>query len=61
MCLDLEEALVSNAVSQIPRPGLSVFLESAIALCNLTIYTSVSEQRGFAIRELLVVENAAPI
>jgi len=53
--------LVSNAVSQIPRPGLYPFLERVIALCDLTIYTSVCEQRGFAIRKILVVENGATI
>lgn len=53
LCLDLEGTLLSNAVSQIPA--------LAIALCDLMIYTSVSEQRVFAIRKLLVVENAAPI
>ena len=61
LCLDLEGTLISNAVSQIPRPGLYPFLERAIALCNLMIYSSVSEQRVFAIQKQLIAENEAPI
>lgn len=61
LCFDLEGTLLSNAVSQIPRPSLYPFRERAIALCDLMIYTSVSEQRVFAIQKLLVPENSAPI
>lgn len=43
------------------RPSLYPFRERAIALCDLMIYTSVSEQRVFAIQKLLVPENSAPI
>lgn len=60
LCLDLEGTLISNAISQIPRPGLYVFLEGVEALCDLVIYTSVSAHRVDAIRELLVQEGAAP-
>jgi hypothetical protein len=61
LCLDLEGTLISNAVSQIPRPGLHDFLERAFSLCDLVIYTSVSEDRARAIQELLTKEAAAPI
>lgn len=60
LCLDLEGTLISNAVSQIPRPGLHSFLEEVRALCDLVIYTSVSAPRVDAIRELLVQEEFAP-
>lgn len=60
LCLDLEGTLISNAISQIPRPGLYVFLEGVGALCDLVIYTSVSASRVDAIRELLVQEGFAP-
>lgn len=60
LCLDLEGTLISNAVSQIPRPGLHSFLEAAGQLCDLMIYTSVSMARVETIRNLLVMEGAAP-
>lgn len=59
-CLDLEGTLISNAVSQIPRPGLYRFLDCTAELCDLMIYTSVSPARVEAIRNLLVVEQQAP-
>lgn len=60
LCLDLEGTLISNAVSQMPRPGLYHFLEAAEALCELMIYTSVSEERVDTINNLLVIEGEAP-
>lgn len=45
LCLDLEGTLISNAVSQIPRPGLYRFLERASVLCDLMLYTSVSRDK----------------
>lgn len=60
LCLDLEGTLLSNAVSQIPRPGLYSFLEHAAELCDLAIYTSVSEERTRAIQKLFVFEHSAP-
>jgi hypothetical protein len=60
LCLDLEGTLISNAVSQIPRPGLYQFLEQVAELCDLMLYTSVSFERVEAIRNLLVVEENAP-
>ncbi len=61
LCLDLEGTLISNALSQIPRPGLYRFLERVAELCDLKIYTSVSEKRASAIQRLLVAEYSAPI
>lgn len=60
LCLDLEGTLISNAISQIPRPGLFPFLQRVAELCDLMIYTSVSFERVEAIRNLLVVEENAP-
>lgn len=61
LCLDLEGTLISNAVSQIPRPGLYEFLQSVEEICDLMLFTSVSSERVDLIRELLVVEGAAPV
>jgi len=58
--MDLEGTLISNAVSQIPRPGLYAFLESVAEVCDLMLYTSVSPVRVNAIRNLLVNEGVAP-
>jgi hypothetical protein len=60
LCLDLEGTLISNAVSQIPRPGLYRFLEHASVLCDLMLYTSVSRERVDSIRRLLIEEQVAP-
>jgi len=60
LCMDLEGTLISNAVSQIPRPGLYAFLESVAEVCDLMLYTSVSPERVNAIRNLLVREGVAP-
>jgi hypothetical protein len=60
LCLDLEGTLISNAVSQIPRPKLHAFLEEVHDLCDLVIYTSVSEERTRAIQKLLVSEGKVP-
>lgn len=60
LCLDLEGTLISNAISQIPRPGLYRFLERVEELCDLMIYTSVRRELVTAIQHLLVEEGAAP-
>jgi|TARA_Y100001001_G_scaffold156989_1_gene174493 hypothetical protein len=60
LCMDLEGTLISNAVSQIPRPGLHAFLENVSEVCNLMLYTSVSSERVQAIRNLLVEEVVVP-
>ena len=61
LCLDLEGTLISNAVSQIPRPGLFQFLEQVAKLCDLMLYTSVSFERVEGIRNLLVKEDVVPV
>lgn len=61
LCLDLEGTLISNAISQIPRPGLYAFLESVAEVRDLVLYTSVSSERVHAIRSLLVEERVAPV
>ncbi|AUI09746.1 hypothetical protein JAK62_04770 [Stenotrophomonas maltophilia] len=61
LALDLEGTLISNAVSQIPRPGLYEFLESAKSLFEgLVIFTTVPEPRFREIADLLACEGAAP-
>jgi len=60
LCLDLEGTLISNAVSQIPRPGLDGFLESVSRICDLALYTSVSRERLQDIQDVLIKEKAVP-
>lgn len=60
LCLDLEGTLISNAVSQIPRPGLYDFLRQVEARFDLMIYTSVKAKTVDEIRELLIAEKNAP-
>ena len=61
LCMDLEGTLLSNAVSQIPRPGLRTFLESVSEGCDLMLYTSVSSERVHEIRNLLIEEGIVPV
>lgn len=60
VCLDLEGTIISNAVSQIPRPGLYDFLHQVSAIADLILYTSVSPERTEAIKQLIVSEGSAP-
>lgn len=61
LAIDLEGTLISNAVSQIPRPGLYNFLESAKSLFeDLVIFTTVPEPRFRELAHLLVCEGAVP-
>ncbi|MGM9485867.1 NIF family HAD-type phosphatase [Ideonella sp. YS5] len=61
LALDLEGTLISNAMSQIPRPGLFAFLERCQALFpRVVMYTTVKEERFRKIASLLVDEKAAP-
>ena len=60
VCLDLEGTLISNAVSQIPRPGLYSFLSDLSGMAEIMLYTSVSVQRTNAIKKLLVADGCAP-
>jgi hypothetical protein len=45
IALDLEGTLISNAVSQFPRPGLFTFLEYCHENFRLVIFTAVNEVR----------------
>ncbi|MBP0020307.1 MAG: hypothetical protein J7647_22480 [Cyanobacteria bacterium SBLK] len=61
IALDLEGTLISNAVSQIPRPGLYDFLE----YCNeqfsrILIYTAVNESTFREVARVLVEQGNAP-
>ena len=60
VCLDLEGTLISNAVSQIPRPHLFEFLHELKEFADVVLYTSVSEDRTKAIKALLANEKYVP-
>lgn len=61
LAMDLEGTLISNAVSQIPRPGLCRFLEAVNELFGrLVIYTSVPEPAFRTIAALLAGEGCVP-
>ena len=61
LALDLEGTLISNAVSQIPRPGLFNFLEGCRDLFSrIVMFTTVNETRFRAIASVLIQERAAP-
>src|SRR5262245_62339875 len=60
LALDLEGTLISNAVSQIARPGLFDFLEDCRELFpRMVIFTSVNEERFWTIANLLTTEGYA--
>lgn len=61
LALDLEGTLISNAMSQIPRPGLHAFLERCAALFpRMVMFTTVKEDKFRQIARLLVEEGMAP-
>ena len=61
LALDLEGTLISNAASQISRPGLNEFLiQCREIFLRIVMYTTVSEARFRPIAELLVDEGLAP-
>ncbi len=61
LALDLEGTLISNAMSQIARPGLRDFLEfCGAAFSRLVMYTFISEDRFRQIARMLVNEGSAP-
>ncbi|MCB2425402.1 NIF family HAD-type phosphatase [Methylophaga pinxianii] len=63
LALDLEGVLVTNAISQFPRPGLMQFLcqcESLFGQDNICIFTSVREEKFKEIANTLVRENLVP-
>ena len=62
LALDLEGTLISNAMSQIPRPGLFDFLKECNKLVDrVVVYTTVKEEKFRPIAKLLVEEGYAPI
>lgn len=61
LALDLEGTLISNAMSQIPRPGLFEFLRRCREMFpRVVVFTTVSEEKFREIARLLVDERAAP-
>ena len=61
LALDLEGTLISNAMSQIPRPGLFAFLSRCRELFpRVVMFTTVKEERFRDIARLLVQEQVAP-
>ena len=61
LALDLEGTLISNAMSQIPRPGLFQFLNRCRELFpRVVMLTTVKEPRFRDIARLLVGEDMAP-
>lgn len=61
LALDLEGTLISNAMSQIPRPGLFEFLSCCTALFpRIVAFTTVKEDKFRQIACLLVKEKFAP-
>jgi hypothetical protein len=61
IALDLEGTLISNAMSQFPRPGLYQFLE----FCRrhferMVIFTAVSEERTRHIAQILAETGDVP-
>ena len=63
LALDLEDVLITNAISQIPRPSLMTFLEECDTLFgrkNICIFTAVPEGVFRDISERLVSKGHAP-
>jgi len=61
IALDLEGTLISNAVSQFPRPGLHGFVEFCRESCRyVVIYTAVRREVCEQILSNLVAYRAAP-
>lgn len=61
LALDLEGTLISNAVSQIPRPGLREFLDYARgAFDEVVLFTTVPHHSALRILSLLAEERRAP-
>jgi NLI interacting factor-like phosphatase len=63
LALDLEGVLITNAVSQFPRPGLREFLEECEKLLgkeHICIFTTVPESLFRQIANTLVAEKLVP-
>ncbi|HGM6067046.1 NIF family HAD-type phosphatase [Stenotrophomonas sp.] len=62
LALDLEGTLISNAVSQIPRPGLCNFLEhAATTFDEVVLFTTVPKHLALRIVLLLAEEAHVPL
>jgi len=61
LALDLEGTLISNAMSQIPRPGLFEFLRGCREMFSrVVMFTTVEEEKFREIARVLIQEGAAP-
>jgi hypothetical protein len=63
LALDLEGVLITNAISQFPRPGLKSFLfecELLFGRENICAFTAVNEKRFRAIAQRLVADGYVP-
>lgn len=63
LALDLEGVLITNAVSQFPRPGLKAFLNECQAMfgvINICMFTTVPKRRFRQIAKQLVAVGYAP-
>lgn len=63
LALDMEGVLITNAISQFPRPGLMNFLnecEKLFGRANICIFTTVDERRFRDIANRLVKDEYAP-
>jgi len=61
LALDLEGTLISNAVSQIPRPGLHEFLSFCLdTFPRVVFYTAVRRGKVYSILGRLASRNAIP-
>ena len=61
LALDLEGTLISNGVSQIPRPGLLSFLTAcANRFPRIVIFTTVPQPRFRSIAATLSQDDVAP-
>lgn len=62
LALDLEGVLVTNAVSQFPRPGLMHFLNECRMLFgeNICAFTTVNENKFREVANRLVINGHAP-
>jgi len=61
LALDLEGTLISNAVSQIPRPGCFAFLEfCGRTFPRIVLFTAVSEERARAVVATAIRDGDMP-
>ncbi|MEZ8095521.1 NIF family HAD-type phosphatase [Photobacterium swingsii] len=61
IALDLEGTLISNAISQIPRPHLYEFLDGCKSITErVVMFTTVKEDKFRQIAQLLVSEGVTP-